>query len=282
MGIYIGLDIGGTKLMAAGYDEKFNELDRVKYPTPKGLDEGIDLLHKMISQISNNNKIMGIGAAIGGPLDVIKGIVSPLHQPEWRDIPLKDIMEERWNAPFFVDVDTNAAALGEYHIGGYKEKYFLYITISTGMGGGYLVDGKIYEGKCHPEVGHQTVNYRCKHPENINCECGVVDCLESIVSGNGIRRIYGKPAEQLNAEEWDEVAYNLGQGLRNIAAILAPELIVLGGGVAVGGGKGFLDKVKEYMRSHVQLVQAPDVQLSCHGYDTALIGAAYIAKGNCI
>ncbi|MCP4180292.1 MAG: ROK family protein [bacterium] len=280
MDIYIGLDIGGTKFMAASYDENYNELKRVKYPTPLGLNDGIDLLHKMISEVYENNKILGIGAAIGGPLDVEKGIVSPLHQHKWRDIPLKEIMEGKWNVPFYVDVDTNVAALGEYHIGGYKEKYFLYVTISTGMGGGYLVDGIIYEAKCHPEVGHQTVNFRCKLPENINCECGVDDCLEAIVSGNGIRRIYGKPAEQLNEDEWDEVAYNLGQGLRNIAAILAPELIVLGGGVSVGGGEKFINKVKEYMCSHVQLVQAPDIQLSCHGYDTALIGAAYIAKGN--
>jgi glucokinase len=280
MDVYIGLDIGGTKLMAACYDKDFNELKRVKYPTPVGLDDGINLLHKMISELHENNKILGIGAAIGGPLDVQRGIVSPLHQPEWRNIPLKDIIEKKWNVPFFVDVDTNVAALGEYHIGGYKEKYFLYITISTGMGGGYLVDGKIYEGKCHPEIGHQTINYRCSKPENINCECGVEDCLEAIVSGNGIRRIYGKPAEQLNDDEWDEVAYNLGQGLRNIATILAPELIVFGGGVSIGGGEKFINKVRSYMCSHIQLVKAPAIQLSCHGYDTALIGAAYIAKGN--
>ena len=280
MDIYIGLDIGGTKLMTAAFDADFNELIRVRYPTPLSLNEGLELIHKSILEVTGNNRILGIGAAAGGPLDPMTGVVSPLHQPEWRDVPLKSIMEARWKCPFNVDVDTNVGAIGEYFMGNYTEKYFLYITLSTGMGGGFLVDGKIYQGKCHPEIGHQSINYRCSHPENINCECGVDDCLEGIVSGNGIRRIYGKPAEQLSVEEWDEVAYNIGQGLRNITTILSPEIIVFGGGVSVGGGEKLLNKVENYLHKSLCLVQPPKLQLSCHGYDTALIGAAYIAREN--
>ncbi|NIR00588.1 MAG: ROK family protein, partial [Gemmatimonadales bacterium] len=74
------------------------------------------------------------------------------------------------------------------------------------------------------------------HPERISCECGLPDCLEAMVSGNGIRRVYGRTAEQLSESEWEEVAWNLGQGLRNAAALYAPAVIVLGGGVALGGG----------------------------------------------
>ena len=72
------------------------------------------------------------------------------------------------------------------------------------------------------------------------CECGAGDCLEGLVSGNAIRRIYGRAAESLEANQWDEVAAHLGQGLRNLAAILAPEVIVIGGGVALGGGEPFI------------------------------------------
>ncbi len=278
MDIYIGLDIGGTKLMTAAFDADFNELRRVKYPTPVSLNDGLELIQKSILEVTGDSRVLGIGAAAGGPLNPLTGVVSPLHQPEWRDIPLKSIMETRWKCPFNVDVDTNVGAIGEYFLGNYTEKYFLYITLSTGMGGGFLIDGKIYQGKCHPEIGHQSINYRCLHPENIHCECGVDDCLEGIVSGNGIRRIYGKPAEQLSAEEWDEVAYNIGQGLRNITAILSPEIIVFGGGVSVGGGETLLKKVETYLYQSLRLVQPPKLKLSCHGYDTALIGAAYIAK----
>ena len=278
MGIYVGLDIGGTKFLTASFDDNLNEIKRVKYSTPASFLEGIELLHKSINKVAEGRKILGIGAAAGGPLDPVLGIISPLHQPEWRNVPLSEIIEKKWGCPFYVDVDTNVAAVGEYNLGNYKEKYFLYITLSTGMGGGFLIDGKIYQGKCHPEIGHQSINYKCSYPENIFCECGVPDCLEALVSGNGIRRVYGKPAEKLNESEWDEVAYNIAQGLRNITAILSPEIIVLGGGVAIGGGQQLLEKVKYYMDKNLQLVIPPELKLSCCGYNTALIGAAYIAK----
>lgn len=278
MGVYVSLDIGGTKFMAASFDENLKELKRAKYSTPELFEEGLSLLNQMVSEVSEGETILGIGAAAGGPLDPVSGIISPLHQPHWRNVPLKEIMETKWKCPFFVDVDTNVAAVGEYHMGKYSHKYFLYVTLSTGMGGGFLIDGTIYHGKCHPEVAHQSVNYRCSYPENIHCECGVPDCLEALVSGNGIRRVYGKPAEKLSEDEWDEVYYNLGQGLRNIAAVLSPDIIVFGGGVSVGGGEKLLFRAGEYMKKGLKLVDPPELKLSCHGYDTALIGAAYIAK----
>jgi glucokinase len=94
-----------------------------------------------------------------------------------------------------------------------------------------------------------------------------------LISGNAIRRIYAKPAEKLDPDEWSEVAYNLGQGLRNLAAILAPEAIRLGGGVAIGGGEEFIRQARQVMVKNLKLVPAPDVQLSQLGYNTPLLGA---------
>ena len=111
----------------------------------------------------------------------------------------------------------------------------------------------------------------------MQCECGAPDCLEALVSGNGIRRIYHKPAEELSVAEWDEVAYNLGQGLRNLAVLYAPDLIRLGGGVAVGGGEAFIRQACLVMTDHLKLVPAPEVSLSRLGYDTALMGAIAVA-----
>jgi predicted NBD/HSP70 family sugar kinase len=278
--MYIALDIGGTKFMAASADEKLKILKRLKEPTPADLDQGIELLHRMIAEISEDSPIAGMGAAIGGPLDWQKGIVSPLHQPAWRDVPFKEIMEKKWKCPFRVDVDTNVAALGEYHLGGYKAERLMYITLSTGMGGGFIVNGAIYRGRGgeHPEMGHQSINYKCSNPRGIQCECGVPDCLEALVSGNGIRSIYGKPAQDLDENEWDEVAYNLGQGLRNIAVMYMPDVIVLGGGVALGGGEILVESASSVMKEHLKIVPAPEVRLSKLGYDTALIGAAVLAK----
>jgi predicted NBD/HSP70 family sugar kinase len=147
------------------------------------------------------------------------------------------------------------------------------------MGGGFLIDGEIYRGQngAHPEVGHQSVHFRCQNPSGVRCECGAPDCLEALVSGNGIRRLYGKPAEELNPEEWEEVAYNLGQGLRNLAALYAPDFISIGGGVAVGGGEPFIRTATRVMEDHLKLVPPPQVALSQLGYDTALRGAVAMA-----
>ena len=279
MPIFIGLDIGGTKLMVAAADGEGRIVRRVRAPTPPGLDDGLDQLHRMIAEVAVGAPIAGIGAAIGGPLDPVRGTVSPLHQPEWRDVPLKALMEQRWGCPFAIDVDTNVAALGEYTIERLGVRRFLYITLSTGMGGGFLIDGAVYvgAGEAHPEIGHQAIPYRCARPERVACECGAPDCLEALISGNAIRRIYGKPAEQLAEHEWDEVAYNLGQGLRNLATIYLPDLIVLGGGVAVGGGARLLSAACRVMGERLKLVPVPEVRLSRLGYDTALLGALAIA-----
>lgn len=280
MGVYIGLDIGGTKFMVAAAGEDGSPLKRVRESTKEHWKDDLELLNRMINQVAEGEPILGIGAAIGGPLDWENGIVSPLHQPTWREIPLKAIMEERWGCSFYVDVDTNVAALGEYAVSSPKPHSLLYITLSTGMGGGFIVEGKIYRGAdgVHPEIGHQVIPYRCSNPEAVQCECGVRDCLEALISGNAIRRIYGKPAEELDDKEWEEVGYNLGQGLRNLTVIYAPREIRLGGGVAVGGGERLLRTAKNVMETHLNLVPPPVVSLSRLGYDTALMGALTIAR----
>lgn len=278
--IYVGLDIGGTKLMAAAANRDGRVIATLRAPTPLDLNEGLAALDGMIAQLAAGNEIAAIGAAAGGPLNWRTGMVSPLHQPEWRDVPLKARMEARWGCPFYVDVDTNVAALAEYLAAGENIGGLLYITLSTGMGGGLIVGGQIFRGhgEAHPEIAHQSVCYRCAAPERIACACGAGDCLEALVSGNGIRRIYGKPAEQLDAREWDEVACNLGQGLRNAAALYCPGEIVLGGGVAIGGGEPLLTRAREVMAAGLRIVPTPALRLSRHGYESALMGALALAR----
>ena len=277
--IVIGLDIGGTKILAAAATEDGELLNRIREETPVALDEGLALLKALVQKLAAGKSIAAIGAAIGGPLDWEKGIVSPVHQPQWRNIPLKEIMETAFNSPFLVDVDTNVAALGEYRFGGVQSDRMLYITISTGMGGGFLIDGEIYRGKngAHPEVGHQAINYRCAHPERIICDCGAKDCLEALISGSGIRRIYEKQAEALSDTEWEEVGFNLGQGLRNIAAIYAPEIIILSGGVSTGAGEKLLQPAREVLQNSLKIVPIPEIQISNLGYDSALMGTIALA-----
>lgn len=124
LSVYIGLDIGGTKTLVHSVNEKGEEISRLRMDTPYKLNDGLNMLFNMINEVSQNSQIKGIGAAVGGPLDLKKGTVSPLHQPDWRDVPLKKIIEDRYSCPFYFDVDTNVAALCEYHLGGIIKKVF--------------------------------------------------------------------------------------------------------------------------------------------------------------
>lgn len=273
--VWVGLDIGGTKLLVAAANARGTILAQTRAPTPPGLDEGLARVNEMIASVARGRPVAGLGAAIGGPLDWRRGVVSPLHQPQWRNVPLRAILEARWDCPLHLDVDTNVAALGEYRYGGNRASRLLYLTVSTGMGGGLLVDGRIYRGRdgCHPEAAHQAIPFRCSHPERVSCACGAPDCLEALVSGNAIRRIYGKPAEKLTDSEWDEVEWNLAQGVRNLAVLYAPDTIVLGGGVACGRGERLPVRIRAFLATHLRLVPAPSIGLSRLGEGTALRGA---------
>jgi predicted NBD/HSP70 family sugar kinase len=176
-----------------------------------------------------------------------------------------------------VDVDTNVAALAEHHRS--PAPKLLYLTLSTGMGGGFVVNGEIYRGMngAHPEVGHQAVSYRTAAGVAVPCPCGSNGCLEALVSGSGIRRLYGRPPEELAATEWEEVAWNFGQGLRNLATIYSPDIIVVGGGVAFGAGAKLLAPAIKVMRDHLKIVPHPLVRISALGDQNVLEGAILLA-----
>ena len=278
--VVVGLDIGGTKLIVASADMQGHILKRERASTPRGLLEGLALIDEMIEQVREGAEIAGIGAAAGGPLDWRTGVISPLHQPEWREVALKERMERIYRCSFHVDVDANLAALAEYHHHARERPArLLYLTISTGMGGGLVENGLISRGMNggHPEVGHQSVHYRLAEGRTVACPCGSNGCLEALVSGNGIRRLYRKPPEELSPPEWEEVAWNLGQGLRNLAVICLPDEIVIGGGVAFGARETLLAPAIEVMRDHLKIVPHPKVSASELGEHNVLAGAILLA-----
>jgi len=279
MKVRIALDIGGTKVLAAAAAADGAVLKTLKAPTPRSLPEGLELLRRMALECAGGRRILSIGAAIGGPLDWKEGIVSPLHQPEWKAVPLKALMERDFGCPFHVDVDTNVAALGEWEARDRLPRRLLYLTISTGMGGGFLLDGTVFRGAHgeHPEVAHQSVAWKGSF-DCVRCECGAEGCLEELVSGNGIRRLYGKAAPELSEDEWAEVGHNLGQGLRNLSTIYTPDVIAIGGGVAFGAGESLLAPARAAAATNLKLVALPRVEPSVLGYDTALRGALVLAR----
>ena len=277
MGVYVGVDLGGTKILIASADERGKILKNVEFATPIKLEEGLKLVKDGIKEVSGKEKILGIGCSAGGPLDYKTGVISPLHQPEWRNIPLKGIIEKEFGCKFYVDVDTNIAALGEMVFGeGKNYNNFIYITISTGFGAGIVIDKKVYRGikDEHPELGHQEIKWEFEGiKKNIVCKCGALNCLESLISGSAIKKLYGKPAEALSDKEWSEVGHNLGRGLRNIIIMYAPEAILLGGGVSIKAQDKILKPAIDFVNNNVKLVKIPTIKATSLGYEASLIGS---------
>src|SRR5581483_7625633 len=113
-------------------------LKSLRAPAPREVGEGLQLLRSMALDCAGGLPIRSMGASVGGPLDRASGVVSPLHQPGWRNVPLKSFIEREFGCPLTLDVDTNVAALGEWRARGGPAGRLLYLTVSTGVGGGFV------------------------------------------------------------------------------------------------------------------------------------------------
>ncbi|GHO69248.1 glucokinase [Ktedonobacter sp. SOSP1-52] len=273
--LVVGVDLGGTQIRAAVL-QGATLLSRANLLTgDNGTPERvIPRLFQAVDQALADAQltpaqIAGIGIAAPGPLNNRTGVViSPPNLPGWTDIPLRDIFAEHYQLPIYLENDANAAGLGEHLFGaGRGSNEMVYLTISTGIGGGVITNGKILEGIAGAagELGHITVDWRGEP-----CGCGNVGCLEGLASGTGIaRRVLAAIARGegeellrfarqqqsgLHADEelrvdarlvaqaatagvflaqqvLGEASEALGVGLVNIIHIFNPELIVLGGGL---------------------------------------------------
>ncbi len=191
--LVIGVDLGGTQirtavLRGATLLSRMNILtgantqpDNVLPRMYEAIQEALDRANVSLGQVA------GIGVAAPGPLDSKTGIVfSPPNLPGWNGIPLRNLLAERFQTPIYVDNDANAAGLGEYMFGaGQGSRHMVYMTVSTGIGGGVIADGKLLRGAngTAGELGHMTIDW---HGER--CTCGNIGCLEYIASGTGIAR----------------------------------------------------------------------------------------------
>jgi len=193
--LVVGVDLGGTQIRTAVL-RGAQLLSRVSLltgedPVPERL---IPRIHDAIQQALDEahttlDQVVGIGIAAPGPLDSHTGVVfSPPNLPGWDNVPLRDLFEKHYSSkiPVYLENDANAAGLGEYLFGaGRGSRDIVYLTLSTGIGGGVIVDGNIMEGTSGTagELGHMTIDW---HGER--CNCGNIGCLEQLASGTAIAR----------------------------------------------------------------------------------------------
>ncbi len=191
--LVIGVDLGGTQIRTAVL-RGATLLSRVglltgENPTPDRVIPRMFLAvqEALIAANVTREQIVGIGIGAPGPLNGRTGIVfSTPNLPGWQNVPLRDMFQAHFDMPIFLEDDANAAALGEQMFGaGRGSQEIVYITISTGIGGGVIINGKIMNGivGTAAEIGHMTIDWR-----GPRCNCGNIGCLESIASGTAIAR----------------------------------------------------------------------------------------------
>ena len=313
--LILGVDLGGTKILTAVVNSQGKMLSRDHSITPaqKGHEAVIQSIlesaHRALEQADVViSELTAIGVGAPGLLNPETGILftSP-NLPGWRDVPLRDIMQERLGKKTFLINDANAAALGEFYFGAARGvRNFIYITLSTGIGGGIVIDGKIYSGAIGAagEVGHMTID-----DDGPICNCGNRGCWEMLASGTALAREarhrieegmrtsileyaegdVGKVTARViqdAAEQGDSLAkeliartgYYVGVGLANLINIFNPELIVIGGGLSNIGDMLFEPAFKVAgERAYKEAFQAVQFASAELGRNSGVLGAAAFA-----
>lgn len=305
----IGIDLGGTKISGAIADFKGNIVSKYIISTNSNegekavLDRITIVIEKVIEESKiDKNQILAIGIGSPGPLDAKKGIILTTPNLPFKNFNIVEPLKDKFNIPVYLDNDANAAAIGEYVFGaGRGTNNMVFITVSTGIGGGAILNGKIYRGNtCNAlEIGHTTIE-----KDGPKCNCGNYGCAEALASGTAIGR-EGKEAVERGektslssyekitayevfkeAEKGDAVSQKvldkalnyLGICVANIIASFDPEMVIIGGGVSKGGNIVF-QKVKEVVdkRCFKAMSESTKIVPAALGTDAGVIGAVALA-----
>lgn len=250
--MYLLFDIGGTNMRIAVSSDGKTLADTKNVPTPQDFEQGLKNFKTIADELSKGEKIEAIAGGVAGPLDKDKTmLVASPHIGGWVNKSLTEGLKQIFGVEVHLENDADLAALGETNFGaGVGHKIVSYLTISTGVGGGRVVDGKIDQNALGFEPGHQIIV-----PYGNSCNCGGKGHLEAYVSGNAIERIYGKKGQDLaDPKAWDEVASYLAIGLNNVTVFWSPDVIVLGGAVMKSVP---LEAVKSYFKQALTIFPTP-------------------------
>lgn len=240
MGAVLALDIGGTKLAVGRVDDAGRLLDRRVAPTPAGTDPEalFGALVAVVEQVRRGDEL-GCGVGCGGPMRDGGALVSPLNIPAWRDFPLRERLATHLGAPVAVDNDAKALALAEGWRGAARGvSHFLAMVVSTGVGGGIVLDGHLLDG-ADGNAGH--IGHLIVEPDGRPCACGATGCLEAEASGTAIAARTGRPAAEASPAERARAGRLVGRAVASVANLLDLRLAAVAGSVALGYGSTFFE-----------------------------------------
>ena len=312
----ICLDVGGTKVLGAIFNEKDEIIFRLKKRSKGGGDTSSDVekviisvVEEMITQSGiNRNKLKAIASCAPGVIDQERGVVLFAPNLPWRDYDMASSMRKKFGVPFFVGNDVNLGVYGEYHYGaarGYRN--IVGFFVGTGMGGGLVLNGSLYTGHQFKaaEYGHMILD-----PEGPLCNCGQRGCLEAFSSKQGmtayIRQQIARGRETMMAEAIQEGVFRskklkraldagdriaveavdrachwLAVATGNMINTFSPDLILYGGGVMEAVGDLFLEKIlAEVDRYCMPAIRSTvEIKIASLGDDSILYGDLAMIKG---
>ncbi len=307
MKYHLAVDVGGTWLRAALYPHgETTPARRERVRTPRAGRPETALVALLREIWPADGEVLGVGVASPGPLDPRQGLIfNTPNIPAWRNFPLRDYLARALGVPVMVDNDANLAALGEWRYGaGRGHRHLLYLTISTGIGAGVIVDGRLLHGArgLAAELGHVTVA-----PDGPLCGCGQRGHLEAIASGTAIARqaeealargeasaLHNAPhpltaadvaaaaqnGDPLAQRLFAQAGEHLGRALAGFLHIFNPSIVILGGGV-VQAGDVLLRPLEAALRAHVMTPAYLDgltLTTAALGDDAGLMGALAMVR----
>ncbi len=311
MSLAIGVDVGGTKIAAAVVDESGTILARDRRPSPaEDPEQIVQTVADMVVELAASHPVTGVGLACAGFIDHAAGVVRFSPNIAWRAMPVGQQVAQRVGLPVSLENDANAAAWGEFVYGPARDvEDMVFITVGTGLGGGVVIDGRPLRGGygIAGEIGHiQLV------PGGHRCGCGNRGCWEAYGSGTALVReardlvasasplakvldeaCGGKPkrltgpqitqaaveGDPASVELLADIGKWLGEGAANVAAILDPQIFVIGGGLAAAGDLLLQPAIASYRRNLTGRGHRPEAAfaLATLGQDAGVIGAAALA-----
>lgn len=304
----LAFDIGGTKIAAGVVSADGRPRGVVVHPTrredgwPAVVERLFAMGHEAIAA-AGLGPVGAVGIACGGPLDAATGtLLAPPHLPGWQNVPIGQLAEDAFGVPAALENDATAAALAEYRFGaGMGARTMLYLTVSTGIGGGAVVGGRLHLGAAGnaAEFGHVTVRRGGR-----SCSCGRRGCIEAYASGTSIaararERVAERPdsvlatlsevtaadvtraaaaGDELATQLWAETVDLLGGAVTDLVNVFEPDLVVLGGGVTRAGAM-LLDPVRQIVAAEAMppAAAAARIVLAGLGDHVGVVGAGAVA-----
>ena len=278
----LAVDIGGTKLAAAVVDGSGAVLVEDREPTPSSSDPDTvfaaltGVVERVRSAAPVEPSVCGVGC--GGPMTAGGETVTPLNIRGWVRFPLRSRLHEWLGLPVAVDNDAKALALGEGWLGAARGvENYVALVVSTGVGGGIVVDGRLLHGS-GGNAGH--IGHVVVEPEGRPCVCGGRGCLEAEASGRSIEAMTGRPAADAPEAVRRRTGTMVGRGVASVANLLDVELAVVAGSVALGFGPSFFEAAQDEiaLRSQLDFSRSTTIVPGGLGAHGPLVGAAAVGR----